>query len=953
MKFKNSGSKLTENEYVHKIIHFFTDTSTFKKTLILSMFYVFLFYLPFTFMTLFLNKVVFFQLDYIFQFSTIVFDFRNRMMDFNFSTWDFKNSIGYDYFANFYYIPLDFSLLPFFLFPFLAFSKLMWLSFILKVMAGTAAFAYLLKLYGFKNKNIVFVAVMYGTADLFFAQNVFPSYSGLTFYIPLILIAIELIFQKKNFLFFSFVILQIFLFNSYWSWALTLFMAIALLIRYIYEHFTFKNFYYTKTYANMILFLIKCMLFFLLGLGLAAFFVLPIINIMLNEPRMLNTTNGEWLSIFTNKESLKAALQFNNVVYLKMFFKMLVPNLYMYSGFFFDDKSAYWLTTNHIIIYSSILASFTLFYFVVFPNSIVKKKLTEKQYKTFTTLKIVTILATFIMLFPLTSYIFSMTPSPYLRWLVFYGVLLIINFAFILEYKLFNKKLFSFYLLLTIGYLIFSLLYNRKYGITKNNIFLYTDDDVAFTMIIVYTIIFFLIILFNKQAKLQYVLLIERFAQIGLIFSICVSPYFSTGVRHADVYGREINKIMKDVELPEYYTNFEFLFYNDESSIENMADMAYLADFEMFNNFDIFHSLINPYFTFHNNKNGHNRYYRALDVPFLYYYYMNPTLFIMSNSNKIENAMYNPDYTEKYIEDINEFNTYLSIYKSEPQFSIGNGYTNFYSLKNVYSNFDYQWLDSLYVDDPEVIDHLIENGFEEKVVNKGAFTERISYSTQDATDVKSQDEENSVSEENLKLYESVKNYGNFKRFNIKVSKNDTDVLLIPNNQADIILFVNNNNEISRCFNQFCYVPDEGIKSILVEYPESGPIYPAFYSIKLSDIQDKTEQMIKYSTYEVTVDGNKIDSKVNNDKPLLMTYKIGYAKGWSVYVDGKLVETFPSYNGQLSFILEATGEQNINLRYQTPWLKEGIIISGISLVIFISIYQFNKYNNRGRKCTNSL
>ncbi len=950
MNFKKLGNKVSENELVKNIIHFLTDTSTFKKTIILAIFYVFLFYLPFTFITLFLNKVVFFQLDYVFQFSTIVLDFRNRLMNLNFSTWDFKNSIGYDYFANFYYIPLDFSLLPFFLFPFLASSKLMWLSFLLKVIAGTAAFTYLLKLYRFKNKNILLVAILYGTADLFFAQNVFPSYSGLTFYIPLILIAIELIFQKKNFLFFSFSIFQIFLFNSYWSWALSLFMAIALLIRYLHEHFTFKNFYHPITYANMMLFLFKCILFFLLGLGLAAFFVLPVINIMLNEPRMLNTTNGDWLSILTNKDNLISSLQFNNVVYFKMLFKMLVPNLYMYSGFFFDDESVYWLTTNHIIIFSSILASFTLFYFIVYPSFIVKKKLTEKQYKTFTTLKIVTLLATFFMIFPLTAYIFSMTPSPYLRWLVFYGVLLIINFAFIIEYKLFNKNLFTFYLLLAIGYLIFSLYYNRNYGISKNNIFLNTDDDVAFTMIIVYIIITLLVVLFGKYAKLSLILIIERFAQIGLIFAICVSPYFTSGVRHADVYGKEINKLMKDVELPTYYTSFEFLFYDDESSIENMADMAYLADFDMYNNFDVFHSLINPYFTFHNNKNSHKRYYRGLDVPFLYYYYMDPTLFIMSNSKTVKNSMYNPNFTEEFIVNIDEFNSNLTIYQSDPQFSIGNGYTSFYSLKSIYSNFDYQWMDSLYISNTDIIDTLLENNFRESIVSKSNFTKRFSYLTRDITDIKPQDEENSVSEENLEIYELVKSFGHFKKIDVNLSKDDTDVLLAPNSGLDILLSVDENNNVSRCFNKFCYMTDNGIKSILVLNPSDGskPEFPNLYGLKLSDIQDKTDKMIKYSTYDVKIDGNKIDSKINNDKPLIMTYKVGYAKGWSVFVDDKLVETFPSYNGQLSFILDKTGEQSINLRYKTPWFNEGLIISGISLVVFISIYKFNKYNNRGKK-----
>ena len=119
----------------------------------------------------------------------------------------------------------------------------MWLSFLFKILIGTACFSYLLKLYQLNHKTILFMSVLYGTADLFFAQNVFPSYTGLIIYIPLILIAIELMIQKKNFLIFSLVIFQIFLFNYYWAWNLSLFMALALFGRIIFHYFTpyFQN----------------------------------------------------------------------------------------------------------------------------------------------------------------------------------------------------------------------------------------------------------------------------------------------------------------------------------------------------------------------------------------------------------------------------------------------------------------------------------------------------------------------------------------------------------------------------------------------------------------------------------------------------------------------------------------------------------------------------------------
>jgi len=938
-KLNTYFNEVKESKQVKGTIHFLTDTSTFKKTMILSLLFVFIFYLPFTFITLFLNKVVFFQLDYVYQFSTIVFDFRNRLMDFNFSTWDFKNSIGYDYFANFYYIPLDITLLPYFLFPFLAYSKLMWLSFIFKIMLGTAAISYLLKLYKMDHKVILLVSVLYGTADLFFAQNVFPSYTGLTLYIPLILIAIELMIQKKNFLIFSLVIFQVFLFNSYWSWALSLFMAFTLFFRSIHHFFTFKNIDKLKTYGKWLYFLGKSILFYLLGMGLAAFFVLPTFGIMQHEPRMVVSD-----SLFETVRQFLIALQntfklnFDNAVHMKQLFKMLVPNLYMYSGFFHEYKSGYyWLATNHVVIYSSILASFSLFFLVLYPTFLAKKKLNDAQLKTFFMLKVVTIIATLMLLFPTTAFAFSMnTDTPYLRWLVFYGFLLIINFAFILQYKLFNHIMFSVFLVISIGYLIFSIQYNRnfvaKYTETHNkapNIFTGLDENVAYTMIITYIAILFIIILLDKYMRVSFVLFVERAVAIGLIFSITVSPHFTRGVRHADIYGKEINNLMKDVTLEEYYTMTEFLFYNDLSDVETMQDMAYLFDFPVYNNFNIFHSLINPYFNFYNDGNAHKRYYRTFDVPYLYYYYMDPSLFILSNSkeNPITNGMYDPNSKLVGYKDIDEFNSYLSIYQKSPKFSIGNGFTTYYTLKAA-AKYDYMWLESLYVKDTAIIQNLVDNGFEEEKEIRSQFIKQIPYTLNDVTDY------------DMRYYS-----GEFKEFPIHVSQEDSEAVVITTSSKNVFS-IDNDNNVNRCFSRFCLVPEVGLKSIVID---KG--YPNFFKVNKSYLEEKSEKILKYSAYDVDIDGNHITSKVDNDEPIMMSYKIGYAIGWSAYVDGKKVETFPSYNGQLTFLINETGTHNIELKYETPKLKTGIQISTVSIVIFCGLTYYAIYK-RGKRCINT-
>lgn len=911
-KVQQFFNRIKDHQNYQATIKYLTDTSTFKKTFKLSLLYVFLFYLPFTFMILVLNKSVFFQLDHLYQFSTIVFDFRNRVMDLNFSTWDFRNGIGYDYFANFYYIPLDITLLPFFLFPFLPYSHLMWLSFLLKILIGTACFSYLLKLYKLNHKTILFMSVLYGTADLFFAQNVFPSYTGLIIYIPLILIAIELMIQKKNFLIFSLVIFQIFLFNYYWAWNLSLFMALALFGRVIYQYFTKTNMFSYKPYLKTFIFLLKSIVFYILGLGMAAFIFMPtFLGLMQNEPRM-ELSQNEFHMIFLD---IFKTLDFRNspMINLKIIFKMLVPNLYMYSGFFYDNDANYWLTTNHIIIYSSIMASYSLFYLIIYPRFLAKQKLTDKQLKTFTTLKIVTFIATIMMFIPFTSYLFSLNSGPYQRWLVFYGFLLIINLAFIIEYKLFNRLLFLTFLMIGSGYLIFSIIFNKKFIAeyielheVAPNVFTDSDKGVAITMLIFYITLILIIIILNKYTRLNIVLIMERIIAIGLIFALCVSPDFTRDVKLADSYGKEVNKVMKDLPLDEYYTLIDFLFIDNERSTNKLQDMAYLYDFPVYNNYNIFHSLINPYFNYY--SHDPSRSLNAMNMPYYFYYYTDPKYTIVSNSqtSKIKNAMNDPQSTLIKQKAINRFNSYLSIYERETEFSLGNGFTTFYDLKYP-AHFDYLWLDSLYIKDEAIINLLKENGFEHTTNTYHNARESI----------------NSVMAPPRKfphLSEKLNGY------NINIKKADADIVIL-NNKAENLFSVDYEGNTQRCFNKFCFVPDTGIKSIYMDG------YSGLYKIKEAFLTNKVEMVKKYATYDVKIDDNYITSKVDNDQQIIMTYKVGYAKGWEVYLDGKKVDFFPSYNGQISFIITDTGTHTVELKYKTPYLQRGTYVSLGSFAIF--------------------
>lgn len=70
--------------------------------------------------------------------------------------------------------------------------------------------------------------------------------------------------------------------------------------------------------------------------------------------------------------------------------------------------------------------------------------------------------------------------------------------------------------------------------------------------------------------------------------------------------------------------------------------------------------------------------------------------------------------------------------------------------------------------------------------------------------------------------------------------------------------------------------------------------------------------------------------------------IPYEKGWNIYVDGKKVEYKKLLDTFIGFNL-SKGKHNIKFNYETPYLKEGIIISLISFIALIS-YLYLKHKN---------
>lgn len=93
-------------------------------------------------------------------------------------------------------------------------------------------------------------------------------------------------------------------------------------------------------------------------------------------------------------------------------------------------------------------------------------------------------------------------------------------------------------------------------------------------------------------------------------------------------------------------------------------------------------------------------------------------------------------------------------------------------------------------------------------------------------------------------------------------------------------------------------------------------------------------------YDVEVDKDHITGRINVDNKNTLATSIPYDKGWSVYVDGKKIDYKKVNLGFIGFEIDK-GEHIIEFKFFPRGLKIGLIISILSLIIFIASFFIKK------------
>lgn len=107
-----------------------------------------------------------------------------------------------------------------------------------------------------------------------------------------------------------------------------------------------------------------------------------------------------------------------------------------------------------------------------------------------------------------------------------------------------------------------------------------------------------------------------------------------------------------------------------------------------------------------------------------------------------------------------------------------------------------------------------------------------------------------------------------------------------------------------------------------------------YKRSLDDI-DKSISSLNHLDSKVKTSTNKFNININSDKDQYMFISVPYSKGWKAKLDGKEAKIYKVDDAFMAIRI-TKGTHNIELKYCTPYLKEGFIISFASLITFIII-----------------
>lgn len=129
------------------------------------------------------------------------------------------------------------------------------------------------------------------------------------------------------------------------------------------------------------------------------------------------------------------------------------------------------------------------------------------------------------------------------------------------------------------------------------------------------------------------------------------------------------------------------------------------------------------------------------------------------------------------------------------------------------------------------------------------------------------------------------------------------------------------------------------QEITLQFPAAGTYtLDEFYVVSQPVVQvDAQTAALREDVLEnVEFSDNRISGTISLDEPKMLVLAMAYSKGWTALVDGKEQE-IRQVNDMYPGLELSAGDHTVELRYRTPYLREGLLISALGLVALCLLF----------------
>lgn len=755
-----------------------------------------------------------------------------------------------------------------------------------------------------------------------------PFFINPMIYLPLVLIGVERIFKKKSSKFFIFSIAVTAISNFYFLYMITIMAFIYALIKYSFQKY--------RTIKEFFKLLGKFIAVYLLGIGLSAVIFFPVCLAFLSNPR--GAVTGD----------------FNLLFYDKSYYMNIITNIFK------ADTFGYWSIIG--ISSVSILCIILLF---------CRKVTTDRQKK----LRFAFVIFTVFLMIPFFGFVFNGFSYITNRWVFSYAFLLsLITVEMIpslLHLEAREKKLIQIIVtLLALFTIIFE--YNRDKESMRGCIILLITTAIIFYMNI------------NMRQKKLFILALTGVSVISMSFgsySIAgnnrVSEYMDRGASYENIINSPQSAILKLNDKSIYRIQDKEMKKGNFSLVMNTNTTTNFFSLTGDNITDYSLDLANPRLEAAFRLVGFENRAPLLTLAAVKY-------IVLDEKASQREVPYGFEPIKKYkANKIFGGKTKGYIYKNKYNLPIGYVYDKVF-LQNEYMKLDYSDREQvqtgaaivtsnntslpkynvknnqkILLKKDKIIEKISENPNIEYKNNKLYISKSgISCSIQIPEQIGKElyfeicgmkyEDKNFIKKnisKNQTLSNLEKNQIQIQHRFWKPSTETTIGLQVEDYQTDVRLRTKNNDYF---FNQSDYLFDigEGTEkklSIILDFQKAG-VY-SFDEIKVFSndfVQYKKniQSLQKNKLYKISIDNNMIKGKVNSKNKGILCIAIPYNKGWKATVDGKQ-KNIKEINSMYMGVDISKGKHDIVLKYETPGLKKGGIISMASFILSMLLFVFER------------